>query len=139
MVAKTIDEVIEILGDIIQSSKNDEIALGYFAALYQKVTMTVKEKLHTNFKDDTAIVLKLVKEQLGSNELMKNVVSYHYFEVVIDKDGEINQYLSEDPIRITLTKEKMKNKPVITSKFISDNLITIRNDKNNWTIKKINE
>lgn len=93
----------------------------------------------TNFKDDTAIVLKLVKEQLGSNELMKNVVSYHYFEVVIDKDGEINQYLSEDPIHITLTKEKMKNKPVITSKFISDNLIAIRNDKNNWTIKKINE
>ena len=93
----------------------------------------------TNFNEGKAIVLKLVKEQLGSNELMKNVVSYHYFEVVIDKDGEINQYLSEDPIHITLTKEKMKNKPEITSKFISDYLIAIRKDNKNWTIKKINE
>jgi hypothetical protein len=93
----------------------------------------------TNFKEDAAIVLKLVKEQLGSNELMKNVVSYHYFEVVIDKDGEIIQYLSEDPIHITLTKEKMKNKPVIISKFISNNLIAINNSNKKWTVKRINE
>jgi hypothetical protein len=42
----------------------------------------------TNFKEGAAIVLKLIREQSsGMNELMKNLVSYHYFEVVIDKDG----------------------------------------------------
>jgi hypothetical protein len=92
-----------------------------------------------NFKGDNAIVLKLVKDQLGSNELMKNVVSYHYFEVIIDKDGEVDQFLSEDPVHITLTKEKMKDKPVITSEFISDNLVAIRNNNKTWTLKKIKE
>jgi len=93
----------------------------------------------TNFIENAAIVLKLVKENLGTNELMKNVVSYHYFEVIIDKDGEVNQYLSQDPIHITLTKEKMRNKPVITSKLISDNLIAIRNNNKKWTVKKVKE
>lgn len=94
----------------------------------------------TNFNNDAAIALKLVKEESsGMNELMKNIVSYHYFEVVIDKDGKIDQYLSEDPIHITLTKEKMRNKPEITSKFISDKLITFKNKDKKWTIKKISE
>ncbi|CAM3782902.1 WG repeat-containing protein [Flavobacterium gelidilacus] len=93
----------------------------------------------TNFNKNAAIVLKLVKEKLGTNELMKNVVSYEYFEVVIDKDGKTGQYLSEEPIHITLANQNMKDKPVITSKFIADNLIAIRNKSNNWTIKKINE
>lgn len=51
----------------------------------------------TNFKDNAAIALKLVKENLGSNDvLMKNVVNYHYFEVIINTNGEIGQYLTED-------------------------------------------
>ena len=51
--AKTIDEVISQLDDIIQASKNDESTLGYFAALYQKVTKTVRDKIGTHyFKDD---------------------------------------------------------------------------------------
>jgi hypothetical protein len=92
-----------------------------------------------NFKENAAIVLKLVKEESsGMNELMKNIVSYHYFEVVIDKDGKISQYLSEDPIHITLTKEKMRNPPVITSRIISDNLIKVRSKDKQWTVKKVN-
>lgn len=55
------------------------------------------------------------------------------------KDGKTGQYLNEDPIHITLTKEKMRNSPEITSKFISDSLISIKNDTKSWTIKKINE
>ena len=52
MVANTIDEVIDILGEIIETSKNDESTLGYYAALYQKVTISVKDKLLTNYFDD---------------------------------------------------------------------------------------
>ncbi len=52
MTANTIDEVIENLGVIIEQSKKEESTLGYFAALYQNVTINVKEKLHTNYFDD---------------------------------------------------------------------------------------
>lgn len=55
------------------------------------------------------------------------------------KDGKIGQYLNEEFIHIILTKEKMRNRPEITSKFISDSLISIKNDTKSWTIKKINE
>ena len=53
MTAKSINEVIETLEQIIQSSKTEENPLGYFAALYYKVTISVKDKLGENyFKDD---------------------------------------------------------------------------------------
>lgn len=123
---------------LINNEKDGIAYLGYI----DKSGKTVIEPQFlnaANFKEGAAIVLKLVKENLGSNELMKNVVSYHYFEVVIDKDGEIDQYLSEDPIHITLSKEKIKEPPVITSRIISDNLMATKNNNKKWTVKRINE
>jgi len=52
MLANTIDEVIEQLEAIIQTSIEDESTLGYFAALYQKVTINVKNKLNQSYFDD---------------------------------------------------------------------------------------
>lgn len=43
MRAKTIDEVIEMLGDIIDTTEHQQTPIGYFAALYRKVTIRVKE------------------------------------------------------------------------------------------------
>jgi hypothetical protein len=123
---------------LISNQKNGTPYFGYI----DKLGKTVIEPQFlnaTNFNKNAAIVLKLVKEKLGTNELMKKVVSYDYFEVVIDKDGKTSQYLSKEPIHITLAKQNMKNKPVITSRFISDNLIAVRNDNKNWTIKTIKE
>lgn len=54
MIANTIDDVIEHLEYIIQNSIEEESTLGFFAALYQKVTITVKNKLGTNYFDDDA-------------------------------------------------------------------------------------
>jgi hypothetical protein len=120
---------------------NEKEGVPYFGYI-NKLGKTVIEPQFlnaTNFNKNSAIVLELVKEKLGTNELMKDVVRYDYFEVVIDKNGEIGQYLSEEPIHITLANQNVKNKPVITSKFISDNLIAIWNDTKKWTIKTINE
>ena len=41
--ASTIDEVIERLGEIIASARSERSRLGFFAALYRKVTVKVKE------------------------------------------------------------------------------------------------
>lgn len=57
--ANTIDEVIKQLDDIILRSKNDQDPLGYFAALYRTVTVTVRDKLGKGYFDDDARMEKL--------------------------------------------------------------------------------
>lgn len=49
---KTIDDVIHQLDIIIANSEKDNNPLGYFAALYKKVTVKVKEGIANNYFDD---------------------------------------------------------------------------------------
>ncbi len=49
---KRIDEVISKLGEIIEDAKENNDTAGYFAALYQKVTIRVKEGIENGFFDD---------------------------------------------------------------------------------------
>lgn len=51
-VARTIDEVLEILDGIVARSIATESRLGYFATLYRKVTHKVKEGIAQGFFDD---------------------------------------------------------------------------------------
>jgi hypothetical protein len=55
----TIDDVIDELGLIIAECEKSSDALGYFAALYQKVTIKVKEGIQNNFFDDGPRMEKL--------------------------------------------------------------------------------
>ncbi|MDY8137781.1 DUF5995 family protein [Aquimarina sp. 2201CG5-10] len=55
----TIDDVITTLGDIIQDSETNNNPLGYFAALYRKVTIKVKEGIENNFFDNGPRMEKL--------------------------------------------------------------------------------
>ncbi|MBC8753318.1 hypothetical protein H2O64_01460 [Kordia sp. YSTF-M3] len=52
MQATTIDEVISFLDAIIEENKQIPSTMGYFAALYQKVTCKVKEGIENHFFDD---------------------------------------------------------------------------------------
>jgi hypothetical protein len=49
---KTIDEIILLLEKIVDESINNNDPAGYFAALYQKVTIQVKEGIASGFFDD---------------------------------------------------------------------------------------
>ena len=49
---ETIDQVIARLTDIVEWAKADASRLGYFAALYRKVTLAVKEEIEKGFFDD---------------------------------------------------------------------------------------
>jgi hypothetical protein len=49
---ETIDQVIDQLAEIIDWSRKTKSRLGYFAALYRKVTIKVKEGIAENFFDD---------------------------------------------------------------------------------------
>ncbi|KAA1242749.1 DUF5995 family protein [Aquimarina sp. RZ0] len=55
----TIDDVISNLDTIIEESILDHNPLGYFAALYRKVTVKVKEGILSNFFDDGSRMEKL--------------------------------------------------------------------------------
>lgn len=48
----TIDEIIVLLENIIIETERNNDSLGYFAALYQKVTIKVKEGIDSGFFDD---------------------------------------------------------------------------------------
>ena len=52
MPAKTIDEVIQQLDEIIDRSYWQKSRLGYFAALYRKVTIEVKKGIKSGFFED---------------------------------------------------------------------------------------
>ena len=54
-----IDDVITILQDIINESIKNESPLGYFAALYQKVTIKVKEGIQNKYFEDNQRMEKL--------------------------------------------------------------------------------
>lgn len=54
MQARSIEEVIKALDDIIDWSIENKNRLGYFAALYHKVTVRVKEGIESKFFDDNA-------------------------------------------------------------------------------------
>ena len=93
-----------------------------------------------NFDDNLATVLKLKKDIIGRNTALdKNVVYYKYFEVTIDTDGNVKDYLTQKGINIVLDKKFLPNPPEFSSKQISDNLVATENDKGKWTIKKIIE
>lgn len=91
-----------------------------------------------NFENNTAIVLELVKKDAGRNEALgKNIVYYKYFEVAIDINGVIKNYLTQDGVNVVLDKKSLRESPKITSKFISDNLIATMNMNKKWVVKKI--
>ena len=52
MSAKTIDQVIEQLDDIVDRTKRQKSRLGYFGALYRKVTLKVKAGISEGFFED---------------------------------------------------------------------------------------
>lgn len=91
-----------------------------------------------NFKDQRAIVLLLERTELTTNiALKKPVVSYDYFEVIIDGNGKVLTYLNKEPTHVTLSADHLRNPPALNSKFISKNLVAVMTKEKKWTVIKI--
>lgn len=99
MIATTIDEVIEQLEKIIERSKETENPLGYFAALYHTVTVTVKNKLGQNYFDDDARMEKL--DVVFANRYLSAYADYHAGKP-ISKSWEVAFDAAKDPKYIVL-------------------------------------
>jgi len=78
--ANTIDEVIAILETIIIESKENNDPLGYFAALYQNVTICVKEGIANNYFDDGPRMEQL--DVVFANRYLTALYSYKNKEAI---------------------------------------------------------
>ncbi len=72
---RNIDQVIEELDNIIATSIEDRSTMGYFAALYRKVTLKVKEGIEANnFEDGTRM------EQLDVVFAQRYITAFHAYK-----------------------------------------------------------
>lgn len=78
--ATNIDEVIQSLDTIIHHSKEEESPLGYFAALYQLVTIKVKEGIADNFFEDGERMEKL--DVIFANRYLAAFAAYEQSQAV---------------------------------------------------------
>lgn len=121
---------------LITKKKDDISYFGYI----DKSGNTIIEPQYlraTNFNNNVAIVLELVKERIGYNDILgKEMISYNCAEAIINSNGDVLHYLTE-PKHIPLSAKNIKKIAVINSKFISDNLIATKSKDKKWIIKKI--
>ena len=88
-----------------------------------------------NFKNNKAIALHVLKEELGDNNVLgKHVVSYKYFEVVLDINGNITYYLNPKGVNVILDKAYLQSPPEVTSKHISENLFAVPSEHKKWRL-----
>jgi len=121
---------------------NEKDGISYFGYINTSGETVIEPQFLNalNFDNNLAIVLKLEKDIVGRNTALdKNVVYYKYFEVTIDTDGNVKDYLTQKGINIVLDKKFLPNPPEFSTRLISDNLVAIKNEKGKWIIKKIIE
>lgn len=116
--------------------------ISYFGFI-DKSGQTVIEPLFlntTDFEDGTAIALELDKKFITRNTALgKDMVNYRYFEVLIDTNGKITYYLTQDGVNIVLDKDFLREVPRITSNRITKDLYAVKTNKNTWNIINIQE
>ena len=76
----TIDEVLSALDQIIQESKEQSSPLGYFAALYKKVTQKVRDGIDDGFFDDAPRMERL--DVIFANRYISAYKAYQKHEPV---------------------------------------------------------
>lgn len=121
------------------TQKKDGIS--YFGFMDKTGNTVIKPQFlnATNFNNNVAITLKLVKDTIGYNNILKKpIVDYKYFVVVINTKGMVTHYLS-GPFHIEFSKDHIKQPPKITSKLISDNTFATWTKDKKWVIKKFEE
>jgi len=92
----------------------------------------------SDFKDGIAIVLKVVKRVIAKNTALdKDMVNYRYFEVLINTDGKVTYYLTQDGVNIVLDKDFLIAVPQITSKYLTDHLYAVKSKNKTWNIIKV--
>src|SRR5690625_1372656 len=100
-----------------------------------EIVIPAEYLIATPFENGYARVIKHYKRDThDSNVLGKRIVYYSYNELLINTENHTVQVL-RGPYNLLFEKFKLqKNPPKITSKFINDNLIAVRDEDNRYMI-----
>lgn len=91
----------------------------------------------SSFKNGFALALKIEEKFLGRNDLLDiTIKSYNYDVVLIDRQGEVKQYLA-GPFPVGISREKLREAPRIEARWVGDDLIAVKNPQKKWEIHKI--
>ncbi|MGM1055807.1 MAG: WG repeat-containing protein [Bacteroidota bacterium] len=91
----------------------------------------------SNFNNGYALALKIEEKFLGRNDILDiKIKSYNYDVVLIDREGEVKQYLA-GPFPVGISREKLREAPRIEARWVSEDLIAVKNPQNKWGIHKI--
>lgn len=124
---------------LIVKKQNDISYFGYIDSS-GKTVIEPQYLNATNFYQERAIALELLKVVVGKNEALDKTVAYDkYLEAVIDTHGNVLEYVSPKRTNVILDKKFLPNPPEIKSKQMSRQLYVIYNDDNTWTIVKSNQ
>ena len=90
----------------------------------------------SSFQDGYAIVITLLKDTVGYNEVLKKCITRSKLEeYVIDTDGNTIKYL-ENPRNCIPSEVTLNQPPNFHSKFIGPRLIAVLKKDNKWDIYK---
>lgn len=124
-------------GRIIIKKVIDEIPYYGFIDSSGKTVIEPEFLNVSNFNNGHALALKIEEKFLGRNDLLDiTIKSYNYDVVLIDREGEVKQYLA-GPFPVGISREKLRVAPSIEARWVSEDLIAVKNPQKKWEIHKI--
>lgn len=121
---------------LIKEKRENIVYYGYMNTKGETIIPT-EYIVATPFENGFARVINYYKTNTGTNALGQNVVYYSYNELIIDTKNKSALHI-RGPHNLLLNKLKLQEYiPAIRSKFISDLLITVKEDDNTYSIHKL--
>ncbi|WP_157812187.1 WG repeat-containing protein [Polaribacter sp. ALD11] len=93
----------------------------------------------TPFKNGFSRVINYYKTDTGTNAFGQSVVYYTYNELIIDTENKSVLNFSGSHNLLLHKLKLQKDIPTIRSKFINDDLISIKEDNNTFSIYNLNK
>ena len=90
----------------------------------------------TEFDENYAMGILLTKTFRGKNRFQLNIYDYKFSEVILDTSGDIMLLVTQRQ-NILMDKRRYE-RPELTAKYLSKNVMAVRTDNNTWEIRKIN-
>jgi hypothetical protein len=118
---------------MIRSEENNTTLFGFINET-GKIVIEPGYVNATNFFNGYAIVIKLIHEKVGFNEvLQKDITTAKLEEYIIDVDGNEIKFLFNPRLY-----NPSKSLPKFHSKFVSPNIVAVLNSNGKWDLYSIN-
>ncbi|NER16275.1 WG repeat-containing protein [Spongiivirga citrea] len=122
---------------IIVEYKDD---IPYYGYINKTGTIVIKPQFLnvSNFNNGYALATVINKRVKGVNQyLNKEIISYDFFEAIIDTKGGIVKVLRDIPYLYMRPKDY--EKPYSNSRFIGENMLAVQNKASKWEIVSFNK